>query len=51
MLLDDFDQQLESFVLNAQNAQKSAQNQITSLNISKNELLKIFRGFRVFETP
>ena len=49
MLLDDFDQQLESFVLNAQNAQKSAQNQITSLNISKNELLNIFRGFRVFE--
>ena len=49
MLLDNFEQHLESFILNARNAQKSAQNKITSLNTSKNELLKIFRGFRVFE--
>ena len=49
MLLENFEQHLESFVLNAQNAYKSAQNQITSLNTPKNELLKIFRGFRVFD--
>ena len=49
MLLDNFEQHLESFILNARNAQKSAQNKITSLNTSKNELLKIFRGFRVFK--
>ena len=49
MLLDNFEQHLESLILKAQNAEKSAQNKITSLNTSKNELLKIFRGFRVFE--
>ena len=49
MLLDNFEQHLESFILNARNAQKSAQNKITSLNTSKNELLKIFRGFWVFK--
>ena len=32
-----------------QNANRSAQNQINSLNTLKNELVKIFRGFRVFE--
>ena len=31
------------------NAQKSASNQINSLNTSKNELIEIFRGFWVFE--
>ena len=49
MLLDNFEQHLESFILNAQNAKKSAQNKITSLNTFKNELLKIFRDFRVFK--
>ena len=49
MLLDNFEQNLESFVLNTQNAYESARNQINSLNTSKNELLKIFLGFRVFE--
>ena len=49
MLLDNFEQHLESLILKAQNAEKSAQNKITSLNTSKNELLKIFGGFRVFK--
>ena len=50
MLIDNFEQDSGSYILLiAQNAQKSAQNQIASLNTSKNELLKIFLGFRVFE--
>ena len=49
VLLGNFEQHLESFVLNTQNAQQSARNQIIRLNTSKTELLKIFRGFRVFE--
>ena len=44
-----FEQHLESFVMNTQNAWESARNQINRINTSKNELLKIFRGFRVFE--
>ena len=48
MLVDSFEQHFESCVLNAQNAKKSARNQI-SLKTLKNELLKIFRGFRLFE--
>ena len=49
MLIDNFEQQLESRALNAQNAPKSAQNQINSLSASRNELMKIFRGFRIFK--
>ena len=49
MLIDNFEQHFESRVLSAQNASKSARNQINSLVTSKNELIKIFRGFRVFE--
>ena len=49
MLIDNFEQHFVNFVLKVQNAQWSAQNQINSLNTLKNELVKIFRGFRVFE--
>ena len=49
MLLNNFEQYLESFVLNTQNVKQSAGNQTIRLNTSKNELLKIVRGFRVFE--
>ena len=49
MLIDNFEQHFESYILKAQNAQQSVENQITSLNTSKNELLKIFCGFWVFE--
>ena len=49
MLIDNLEQHFESCALNAQNAKKSVGNQIYSLNTSKNELIKIFRGFRVFE--
>ena len=49
MLLDNFEQHLEIFILNAQHAWKSAQNKMTSLNTSKNELLKSFHGFRVLK--
>ena len=49
MFIDNFEQHFKNCVLNAQNAQKSAGNQINSLNTSKNELMKIFCGFRVFQ--
>ena len=49
MLLDNVDQHVESFLLNTENAYESARNQINILNTSKNELLKTFRSFRVFE--
>ena len=49
MLIDNFEQHFGSCALNAQNAQKSAQNRINSLNTSRNELMKIFRGFWIFE--
>ena len=49
MFIDHFEQHFESCIMNAQNACKNAQNQINSLNTSKNELLKIFHSFRVFE--
>ena len=49
MLIDNFEQQFVNFVLKVQNALRSVQNQINSLNTLKNELVKIFRGFRVFE--
>ena len=40
MLIDNLEQHFESCALNAQNAWKSAGNQINSLNTSKNELIK-----------
>ena len=49
MLIDNFEQHFVNFVLKVQNVQKSAQNQINRLSSSKNVLMKIFRGFRVFE--
>ena len=49
MLIDDLEQHFEGCALNAQNAQKSDGNQINNLNTSKNEIIKIFRGFLVFE--
>ena len=49
MLNDNFEQQFQSCVLNAENNYKSAQNQINSLNASKNEVKRIFRDFRVFK--
>ena len=49
MLINNFEQHLESFFLTTQNAQESARNQVNTLNTSKNELMKIFRGFRDFE--
>ena len=42
-----FEQHCEICVLNAQNTQKSAQNQINSLNTSKNKRIKVFCFFRV----
>ena len=49
MLIDNFEQEFESCALNAQNAPKSAKNQINSLSTSRNELMKSFCGFRVLE--
>ena len=49
MLIDNFEQHFESCILNAQNSYKSAQNQINSLDTSKNEPMKIFCSFWVFE--
>ena len=47
MLLKNFEQHFESCVMNTQNAYKSVRNQTNGFNTSENELLKIFRGFRV----
>ena len=49
MLIDNFEQHFESCVLITQDAQMSAQNQINSLSTSRNEPMKIFRGFWIFE--
>ena len=51
MLDGTCEQHFESCVLNTQNAQKSAWNQINSLNASYGnyEFMEIFRGFLVFE--
>ena len=49
MLTDNFEQHSESCVLNAQNTWKSALKQKNSLHTPKNELMKIFHGFRVFK--
>ena len=42
MLNDNFEQQFQSCVLNAQNNYKSAQNQINSLNASRKMKLREF---------
>ena len=49
--LDTFDLRnpFESCDLNTQNPLKRALSKVNDLNTSKNELMKIFRGFRVFE--
>ena len=49
MLFDNFEQhwELRHKQQQQQNAQENARNQINSLNVSKNELIKIFR--RAFE--
>ena len=47
--VDNFEQHFESCVLNTQNPLKRALNKVNGLNTSKNELMKIFSGFRVFE--
>ena len=47
--VNNFEQHFESCLLNAKNAWESGRNQVNSLNTSKNELMKIFHGFRVFE--
>ena len=39
MLINNFEQRFVNCVLNLQNVKKSAQNQINSLNTSKNELM------------
>ena len=49
VLVNIFENHFENSVLNTQIAWESAQNQINNLNTSKNKLMKIFRGFRVFE--
>ena len=49
MLVDNFEQHFESCALVTQDAQMSAQNQINSLSTSRNEPMKIFRGFWIFE--
>ena len=49
VLVNNFKQHFESCALITQNAQKSARNQINSLNTSKNEFTKMFCGFRGFE--
>ena len=47
--VDNFKQHFESCVLNTQNPLKRALNKVNGLNTLKNELIKIFSGFRVFE--
>ena len=47
--VDNFKQHFESYVLITQNPLKIALNKINDLNTSKIQLIKIFRGFRVFE--
>ena len=47
--VDNFEQYFESYVLNTQNPFKGALNKVNGLITSKNEVIKIVRGFRVFE--
>ena len=49
MLIDNFEQHIESCVLKKGIALRSALDQINSLNNSKNKPMKILRGFWVFE--
>ena len=47
--VDNLEQYFESCVLNSQNLCKGALNKVSGLITSKNQVIKIFRGFRVFE--
>ena len=47
--MGNFEQHYESCVLNTQNPLKRALNKVNGLNTSKNELMKIFSDFCVFE--
>ena len=47
--VDNFEQHFENCVVNTQNPLKRALNKVNGLNTSKNGLMKIFSGFRVFE--
>ena len=47
--VDNLEQYFESCVLNSQNLCKGALNKVNGLITSKNQVIKIFRGFRVFE--
>ena len=47
--VDNFEQHFEICVLNTQNPLKRGLNKVNGLNTSKSEVIKIFRGFRVFE--
>ena len=47
--VDNFEQHFESCFLNTKNPFKRALNKISCLITPKNEVIKIFRGFRVFE--
>ena len=47
--VDNFEQHFESCVVKIQNPLKRALNKVNGFNTSKNELMKIFRGVRVFE--
>ena len=49
VLIDNFEQLFENCVLITQNTYKSVPDQTNSFNTSNNELIKIFRGFQVFE--
>ena len=47
--VDIFEQNFENCLLTTQNASKNAWNQINGLYTSKNQFMRIFRGFQVFE--
>ena len=47
--VENFKQYFESYVLNTQNTFKGALNKVNGLITSKNSVIKIVRGFRVFE--
>ena len=47
--VDNFEQHFESCVLKIQNPLKRALNKVNGLNTLKNQLMRIFRGFRLFK--
>ena len=47
--VNNFEQYFESCVLNTQNPFKGALNKVNGLITSKNQVIKIVRGFPVFE--